>query len=331
MRVNWRLLVGIVISFAALALILKDVSLPGLMQQLAKGHYVWMIPNAAALLLGMWGRAVRWHILLNRRLPVLRAFNILNAGNLLNNVLPLRLGEFAKVYMASRNSPVTIMQSLSTVLIERLLDVLTVFVMLLLVLPHLPKGGVIVAAAQIAASLALLAIVGLLVAAAFRERTMGMVRSAAARLPARMQEQVVRRFDDFLEGASAARGKALIAAIGWSVVTWIGFGLSCYTSTLAFVPDAPWYVGGFVNCAIVLGLTIPSAPAGAGLYEAAAVAALVVFGVSNETALASALVLHLSTFAIAAVLGVIGLDREGESFKHLAAAASRVAHPGPTR
>jgi len=111
------------------------------------------------------------------------------------------------------------------------------------------------------------------------------------------------------------------SAIGWSIVTWIGFGSSCYTSVLAFAPDSPWYVGGFVNCAIVLGLTIPSAPAGAGLYEAAAVASLVVFGVAHETALACALVLHLSTFLVAAVLGVIGLDREGESFKHLATAA----------
>ena len=327
MRVNWRLLVGIVISVLALALILKDVSLPGLMQSLAKGNYWWMLPNVAALLLGFWARGVRWHVLLNGRLPTRRAFHILNAGNLLNNVLPLRLGEFAKAYMASRNSSVSVMQALSTVLIERLLDVLTVFAMLLLVLPRVPARSVIVGAAQIAASLAFLAIVGLLAAAALRERTMSVVRAVSTRLAPRLREQLLTRSDDFLRGASAAGGKGLIAAIAWSIVTWIGFGTSCYVSVLAFAPDASWYVGGFVNCAIVLGLTIPSAPAGAGLFEAAAVAALVVFGIAHDTALACALVLHISTFLAAAVVGVIGLEREGESFKHLAAAAARVANP----
>jgi len=111
-------------------------------------------------------------------------------------------------------------------------------------------------------------------------------------------------------------------------VMWIGFGGSCWFTLLAFLPGSQWWIGGFVNCAIVLGLTIPSAPSGAGLYEAAAVAGLAVFGAPRDTALAFALALHLSTFLVAAVTGVIGLVREGESLDHLAAAARRVLPSG---
>jgi uncharacterized membrane protein YbhN (UPF0104 family) len=60
------------------------------------------------------------------------------------------------------------------------------------------------------------------------------------------------------------------------------------------------------------------------LYEAAAVAGLAVFGISSEVAFAFALVAHLLSFAITGVFGTIGLDREGESFKHLASAAQNV-------
>jgi uncharacterized protein (TIRG00374 family) len=321
MRINGRLVLGIVVGLAALALILKDVSLPELMRQIGKANYWWMIPNAIAVLVGMGARAVRWRSLLDHRLSTVRAFHIQNAGNLLNNVLPLRLGEFAKGYLASRDSPVTIMQALSTVVIERLLDVLVVFAMLLIVLPYVPARGVIVGAAQLVASIALLAIVGLFVAAALRTRTMAIARAMSGMLPARLREGLLARGEDFLKGVSAAGGKRLVAAVAWSIVTWIGFGSSCWFSLLAFVPGAAWYVGGFVNCAIALGLTIPSAPSGAGLYEAAAVAGQVVFGISNDTALAAALVLHVSTFLVAGVMGVIGLEREGESFKHLATAA----------
>jgi hypothetical protein len=328
LRVNWRLLIGILVSVVALALILKDVSLPGLAHRLERARYGWMIPNVAAVLLGMWARAVRWSALLDGRLSTRRAFHIQNAGNLLNNVLPLRLGELGKAYLASRDSPVTVMRALSAVLIERLLDVLTVFAMLLIVLPHLPSRGVIVHGGELFAAVAFLGVMGLFVAAALRERTVAIAGALLRWLPSSARDPLLARGDDFLQGVSAAGGKRLVAAIAWSVVMWIGFGSSCWFTLLAFAPGSAWYVGGFANCAIVLGLTIPSAPSGAGLYEAAAVAGLAAFQIPRDTALAFALALHVSTFVVAAVMGVIGLDREGESLKHLAAAARGVMSAG---
>jgi uncharacterized protein (TIRG00374 family) len=327
-RIPWRVVIGVLVSVLALALILKDVSLPSLGQRLAQAHYVWMIPNVAAVLLGMWARAVRWRALLDRRLSTRRSFDIQNAGNLLNNVLPLRLGELGKAYLASRDRGIPIMQAVSAVLIERLLDVLTVFAMLLIVLPHVPSRGVIVHGAELFATAAFLGVVGLFIAAALRERAVALARGLLGWVPARAREATVARGDDFLQGVQAASGGRLAFAIAWSVVMWIGFGASCWFTLLAFLPDSAWWVGGFVNCAIVLGLTIPSAPSGAGLYEAAAVAGLAVFGTPRDTALAFALALHLSTFLVAAVTGVIGLVREGESLDHLAAAARRLLPSG---
>ena len=324
MRIPWRLVVGILISVAALALILKDVSFPELMERLGRARYGWMIPNVAAILIAMWARAVRWRALLDDRLTTARAFHIQNAGNLLNNVLPLRLGELGKAYLASRDSTVTVMQALSSVLIERLLDVLSVFAMLLVVLPYVPARGVFVRGAEIVAAIALLGVVGLFVAAALRERAVAFARALIGGLPQAARDQILARGDDFLRGVAAAGGRRLVAAIGWSVLVWLGFGSSCYFTLLAFAPGSAWYMGGFVNCAIALGLTIPSAPSGAGLYEAAAVAGLAVFQIPRDTALAYAIVLHLSTFLVAAVMGVVGLEREGQSLDRLASAARGV-------
>lgn len=316
-----RIVLGILISVAALALILKDVSLPRLMHELGRGNYWWQIPNAIALVAAFWVRALRWRALLDDRLPVHRSFHIQNVGSLLNNVLPLRLGELSKAYLASRGSPLTVMQSLSAVLIERLLDVLSVFAILLVVLPWVPAGGVIVRAGQVAASIALLGVIGLFVAAWLREPAMRLARAATGWLPPAPREGLLARGEDLLRGVSAAGGRRLAVAVGWSVVMWVGYGVSAYVTLLSFVPDAPWHVGGFVTCAISLGLSVPSAPSGAGLYEAAAVAGLAAFGIATDTALAYALTLHVSTFIVVAVLGVVGLEREGESFGRLAEAA----------
>jgi uncharacterized protein (TIRG00374 family) len=323
-RINWRLVFGILVSVVALALILKDVSLPELWEELKKGNYWWLIPTALISFAAMWVRALRWRALLDDRLPIIRAFHIQNAANYLNNILPLRLGELGKAYLASRNSSITTMQSLSTVLIERLLDVFSVFVMLMLVLPLVPVNDFIISAGITAASIAIGGIIALFVAAALREQALRIATALTSWLPENLRNGLLAYGDDFLRGVSSAGGKRLAQAVFWSAILWIGWGSVSVVILNVFIPNAPWYWGIFATCAVGLGLSIPSAPSGAGLYEAAVVAAMAVFGVSASAGFAYALVTHVFTFLMAAIFGVIGLDREGESFGHFVKAAQNL-------
>jgi uncharacterized membrane protein YbhN (UPF0104 family) len=92
----------------------------------------------------------------------------------------------------------------------------------------------------------------------------------------------------------------------------------------AFDPNPAWYAGVFVTCAIALGLTIPSAPSGAGIYEAAVVAALALFKIPADIALAYGLALHLSGFIMVAVVGVWGLNAEGQTLSGVANSAQNL-------
>lgn len=320
-RINWRIVFGLVISVAALALVLKNVNLSEVASALATANYWWIIPTTAILLVTMWTRGMRWRALLDDRISPSRSFWIANAGNLLNNVLPFRIGELGRAYMASRNSTVTTMQSLSTVFIERLLDVLSVFGMLVVVFPFVSTEGWLVKAGTSAAAAAFVGVAGLFVAAALRPQVMRLARAMLGWMRPGWREALLHRADDFLQGVSAAGGRPLLSAMLWSVLVWAGWGLASWTFLLAFVPGAKLYMGLFVTCAMALSLSIPSAPSGAGLYEAAAVAGLAVFTVAPDVALAYALLLHVLSFVLIGVLGTIGLDREGESFKHITASA----------
>lgn len=324
MRINWRLVLGIGLSVIALALILKDADLPKLWSELLKANYWWLIPSTVAQVAAMWIRAFRWQALLDDRLPFMRSFHIGNVGNFLNNVLPFRLGEFGRAYLASRNSSVTVMQSLSTVLIERLLDVLSVFAFLIGVLPLVPGESIFARLGLFTAIIAFVGVVGMFLAAAVRERAMATARTLSGWLRPGLRDALLMRADDFLRGVNAASGRRLAAAIFWSLFVWVSWSLSAQFILMGFVPGAPWYAGVFVNCALALGLAVPSAPSGVGIYESAAVAALAVFGVPFEVALAFGVASHIFGIAIYAVFGVIGLDREGESFRHLAASAQTV-------
>jgi len=319
-KINWRVLFGVAISAIVLYLILKDVSLPDLAVVLAKGNYWWLIPGTVVLVISMWLRAVRWRVLLDDRISDVRSFHIQNAGNFLNNVLPLRLGELGKAYLAGRNSSVTTMQALSTVFLERILDVLTMFVFLLAVLPFVPNQGVIVSAGETAAAIAVMGVIALFVAAAMRERAVAIARAVLRFLPEGPREGLLKWGDDFLQGISAAGGKRLLVALFWSFLIWAGWGLASYSVCNIFF-NAPLYQSIFLTCAQALGLSIPSAPSGAGIYEGATIAGLAVFGISREVALAVGLAGHIYTFVLTAIFGVIGLDREGESFGHIITAA----------
>ena len=84
-----------------------------------------------------WVRALRWHLLTRRDSGVdLRTlFHLVNIGYFFNNVLPAKAGEVVRGYLAGRRLTGRYGQAASSLLVERLLDVLAVVVILLLLLP----------------------------------------------------------------------------------------------------------------------------------------------------------------------------------------------------
>jgi uncharacterized protein (TIRG00374 family) len=320
-KINWRVVLSTGVSILVIWLIFKDVNLKDLWTILLRGQYLWLLPGIVVMGVALWLRAMRWRVLLDKKLPMIRAYHILNAGNFLNNVLPLRLGEVSKAYLASRNSSITAMQALSTVFIERILDVLTMFLFLIAVLPLVPSQGLIIRAGQTAAGIAVAGIVILLTAAAFRERSVRVGRVLTRWLPSPIQSGLLRWTDEFLQGVSAASGWRLVIAVGWSLLIWLTWALISWVGMLIFIKDSTPVQAVFLMCSQALGLSIPSAPSGAGIYEGATIAGLAIFGVSKEIALAIGLTGHIFSFVYTAITGIIGLDREGEKFSHIVTAA----------
>ena len=107
----------------ALALVVWGMDWGALRTTLAGANYWWLLPFLALEVAVIWTRALRWRIMLEDRLSTARLFWITNIGYLLNNVLPLRLGEVGRVYLVTRRSTVGMMQGLSSVVVERLVDV----------------------------------------------------------------------------------------------------------------------------------------------------------------------------------------------------------------
>src|SRR5260370_40981573 len=140
---QWQsLILGIIVSVAMLAYALHGVALDKVGDVLSQGRYLFVIPTLLLMLAALWFRGLRWRALLDNRIGVGHSFNILNVSYLFNSVLPLRLGEAVRAYLATRLvPPIAVFTVLSTVVVEQLTNVLAVVIMGLVAVFVTTSGG----------------------------------------------------------------------------------------------------------------------------------------------------------------------------------------------
>ena len=103
---HWRAgILGILGSLLAGYLIVIQIDFDVLREAVTTARYEYVVPCIVLLLIGLVTRAMRWRLLLSDSLPLGRAFSIMNVAYLVNGVMPLRIGEVARAYLASRVQP----------------------------------------------------------------------------------------------------------------------------------------------------------------------------------------------------------------------------------
>ncbi|MBZ0292906.1 MAG: flippase-like domain-containing protein [Anaerolineae bacterium] len=320
---RWQLgLLGAVVSILAVYFIVRQIDLVALGQALAEAHYAYLVPSALLLVAGLWTRAIRWRVLLSDGLPLYRAFSISNLAYLANSVLPLRMGEVVRAYLATRSTPpVPVFKSASTIIVERLLDMLAVVVLIGLAL----AGGVLPnelrAASAFAVPAVMVGFVVLVILSSRRAFTHRMFRWVVARLPLKQSAQSLSIWlDHFLDGlAPLTQPYALFLTLLWTSISW-GFSVAAgYILMLAFFDQASWVATCLFIAAASLVIAIPAVPGSIGPYELSIMVALgaVGYGEPRDTAAAFALVVHGLNLGLYAFMGLIGFVQEGISLGQL--------------
>ena len=330
MRKSLQWLLGLGVSLAALAVAVRGVRAAEMLAAVQQTHLGYVALAVGFNFLGLFARALSWHIILGRKVPYTRTFWALNEGYLLNNILPLRLGEVGRAYLVSRGRPFRASQALSSVLVERLIDLCMIMGLLGVFLPLVAGLSWARQAALMWVVVTLLALIGLFVAARSREPLLRLFRWGAGRVPhlASRLERWEPRLGAFVDGMAALRdGRRFVAAALCSAMAWglAGLGSSALLMSLPIRLNASVFVVGFFALVVGgLGASLPSAPATAGIFELSLVAAVSVFQVDSSLAMTYALASHLVFFGLTSGLGAAALAREGESLAHLARAAQEL-------
>jgi uncharacterized protein (TIRG00374 family) len=331
MKRRWQLWVGLAVSAVALVLAVRDIDLRQVAETLAQAEYVYLIPTTVFLLIYLVSRAVRWRLLLGPEVSLARCFWVTNVGYLVSNVLPFRLGDPARAVVIGQRGKVSTAAALSTVVVERVLDMLMVVALLAGVTPFVSGAGSAVGAGLVAGGAALAASAVLLLLAFRPDWGRRAVRRVLGWVPRLDVERWARALDGLFEGLAPLRsGRRGLALLAWSVVTWACVVAYYWTLMRAFLPRPPALAAPFLVCVAGLGMAVPSSPGAVGVFHAVARYGLTVpFGVPVDQAVTVAFAIHTYQYVAMCLLGLAGLARESLSLGWLRARASGVTAEAP--
>jgi uncharacterized protein (TIRG00374 family) len=308
-------LVEIAVSLAFLVLALQGIDLKALGAALRQANYLWLLPAIVITLAILAVKGVRWQLLFlpEAHLPFAPVFTALCAGYLASNVLPARLGEVVRVVLLTSEEPVGVARTISTIVVERLLDILSLLIILMLLLPFITLPPAMTRAAQGLAILALAGSAVLLLLSSWKVRVLGWTRSVLHHIRFLDRPQVYEGIGHLIDGFATLRGRLGLLLIGLSLLSWAGSVAVGWCVSKAFGMSVPVAGIAFALVVVALGMVVPSSPGYIGVFHYLATVALAPFGVPKNVALSYALVWHGLNYVELSVVGLIALWVHGTS------------------
>jgi uncharacterized protein (TIRG00374 family) len=311
--------VGILISMLALLAAFWGFHPQRLLKVLVQGNYVYLVPVATLLILGLLLRARSWKVLLFDEVPFRRAFTALNQGYLANNALPLRIGEFVRAYVVSFDQSLGVLKTLPSVIVERVIDIFLSLSFLLISFLTLALPAWSRNVAQAAGFFFIIGIIVLGVLAWRGDRLTEFIRRVPIPgLPglARMSDEFINALQRIVRSRSTL-ARTCVLLFGTWVTAWAQFffvaevyGVHLNLAQLMFATSITAF-----------GAAIPASPGAIGVFELAAVSGLMVLGISKEIGLSMAILWHGMSLVFTSVIGAYTLAQDSRSIGELGANA----------
>jgi uncharacterized membrane protein YbhN (UPF0104 family) len=302
-----RVAIGAVLGVAGLWLSLRDIPPGTLTAALLSAQPAWALAALAVSLVAVVGVVLRWRLLLYpSAVPLTVLGRATLVGQMLNIVLPLRLGEVARVYGAMGHSSVGVAKLTASLAIEKALD-LAVFgvTAVALVSAALVPRRTLAEGRGLVVPLATLAALGL-GWVLLRGRVL---RRTAAWLEVRGGRPggwVVRALGDIAAGFDAWRSAGRAGRVlAWTLTIFVLAAAGNQLMLRAFDLRLPLSAGFAVLVVLQAGSVPPSLPGRLGIYNYLTVLTLGLYGVGRTDAATYSLALYFVAYVPKVVLGAL--------------------------
>jgi uncharacterized protein (TIRG00374 family) len=323
-----RTVVVLALVVGLLALFLHNVDLRRVASNIVRARPEWLGISLATMFLNLAIRALRWQYLLEPLgdASFANAFRATAVGFAASAVLPARAGEVIRPYFLARHEDMSATGAFATVILERLLDLVTVLVLLAVFVFAFGRDignldstlfAAVKWAGAVAGVVSLGALALLFVLAGDPERLSRAVTRLERSVHSKFVGTVARVLEKFARGLGIIRRPGrLLVALAWSFPLWLSIDAGIWAVAVAFNFNVPFTGSFLIVPLLTLGVAVPTPGAIGGFHEAFRLGATVFYGVPNDAAVAAALVLHAFTIGPNLIMGLffaaqVGLNVAG--------------------
>jgi uncharacterized protein (TIRG00374 family) len=327
MRSPVRTIVVLAVAAALLVLFLYNVDLRGVLSQIVHAQPAWLALSLATMFANLAIRAWRWQYLLAPlgETTFANAFRATAVGFAASSILPARAGEVIRPYFLARHERLSATGAFATIILERLLDTITVLIMLA---SYVFLSGADLSAANpvafeavkwagASAAVAALGVLAVLfVLAGNPARLAATLKKLEQVLPSKLAGLLADIAEKFAVGLGAIRRPGrLFVALLLSAPLWLSIALGTWAAAIAFHLQMPFTGSFLITALLVIGVAVPTPGAVGGFHAMFRLGATTFFGAPDDAAVGAAIVLHAFTVGPSLLLGLMFAAQAGLNLK----------------
>jgi glycosyltransferase 2 family protein len=306
----FQICVGASISLLALYLVTQEADFHAVLGVLGKASPIALFAALLSVIVNTVAKAARWRLLLGpggREIPGMRILSSLLGGQLLNALLPVRLGELSRAYDIGGLGPGRTFV-LGGIVIEKIIDMACLAALVLLLIAWLPVPAWMTRSAYFSLAAGAVVVVVIFVLVRRLDWLTLQLQGLVSRLPGRIRRVLEPRLQAGLGSLRVLTQSGVQSRTSvWSLVIWGSAILTNQLVLVAFNIQLPITAACLVLLALMVGASVPNIAAGLGIFEYLCVMSLGVFGVDANTALSYGLMLHVLVLVPMILVGPIYL------------------------
>ncbi len=323
-----RILAGFIISGVLLFVVFRHIDIQKVFSEIKTIQSWYLLPAILVYFFGVWVRTMRWRILMRplTHTTTAKLYPIYMISYMANNILPLRIGDIYRAYIAGHKEKVSKSATLVTIGVERIFDGLTMLLLLFVSVMYFPVQDEFVGNAVNIGSIAFLGAIIFCYVLVFRKswaewlfnKILVWTKSAG-------NEKIKEIFQNLLTGLNSLRSATdTLLVILLSLSTWLIEAYSYYLVLNAFGFYGTFIVAIATMALVNLMIVVPSAPGYFGPFEMACFIILgrsgygELIGFTDHMAAAYALIVHVVVQWLPSnILGMIFMWKEHIKFKDI--------------
>lgn len=313
----YSLILGLILGLVLLALWMSYTEFGLILQKIREIDPKLVLAAAGVYISAYFIRSLRWNFLTRNtiRVSVSRTWLYSMAGNFVNYMIPIRLGELVKAWFLKRNHAVTISAALPSIFIDKSFDTVGIF-FVLLCLPFLAieLSVPMLVLLSLLGLVFVLSLILILMAALHQEKVLMLFSKLLTVFPQKLQVKLQGFLDIFIRGLNIFEHHwtVLLLAVALTALGIVLDGLYFYLLFLAFGIGYSYVLVLFGYTLINLSYALPQPPAQLGSNEWMMIIIFSVgFGLTKDSASAIMVFAHVLTALIMAVLGIISFSISG--------------------